>query len=507
MNKIGSPRKAMKVTSLFPMIPIAFLFAWQFYRLLRVTYSGKLKYITSPLPSKLITPTIYNNINISAIPQLISSGPTDALPNTIGMYQFENVCLTKHLTEYDLTGLVYFTPDDTTLLNNPKRCIPCSAPLNHDGGWNGTGRDEKEVNHKCGFETLHAMFASDVQDFAECYSKQSVQRQLEIWGQRYIPHSVVNTVHYYEEPMIHLGFSSNIAHALFDHLLTYLPYWYAFKTQNNWPFSGVTSVAHQGCLNNNNGGWYCETLRAMNAFGPNAMEVFPPSYSRSDHNTTLYCYKKVFINHLALQRTLTYDKQITKPMFDEFRDELFAKFGLKRGRSFHSNNDTNRGNNTKSKRILLYAHEPSGRRVWLGMNDLIADIRPKYNDVEFHVVKDFGAYTIAQQADLFNTYDAHIMVHGAQMANSIFAVDKSLFVELGCKIPTFISNQKFLHLIDGKHIKVEKCEDGRDDERCVVCDNTDDLTYGNFTVTSAGFQSLVDDVLLQLEQGERSVAT
>ena len=202
------------------------------------------------------------------------------------------------------------------------------------------------------------------------------------------------------------------------------------------------------------------------------------------------------MNHLALQRTLRYDEQISKLIMDEFRDMLFARFSLKRERAFHNNinNDSNEG---KPKRILLYAHEASGRRVFLGMNDLISEIRPKYPNVEFSVVGDFGAYSVVEQANLFNTNDAMVMVHGAQMANSIFAVDKSLFVELGCEIPTFIGNEMFMRLLDGRHIQVEECEDGRYDEICVVC-NTTDSVYGNFTMTSKGFQTLIDTVLNEM---------
>ena len=164
------------------------------------------------------------------------------------------------------------------------------------------------------------MFATDVSDFAECYSQHSTQEQLNVWEQRYNPPDAVNAVHYYEEPMIHLSFSDNIGHAFFDHLLTYLPYWHSFRRSGSFPFQSVTSLSYPGCLSSNRG-WYCEVLRAMDAFG-GAIEVYPPSISKDDHNTTLYCYKKVYVNHLALQRTLRYDEQIPKSIMDEFRDLL-----------------------------------------------------------------------------------------------------------------------------------------------------------------------------------------
>ncbi|KAL7545448.1 hypothetical protein ACHAWF_008803 [Thalassiosira exigua] len=183
-------------------------------------------------------------------------------------------------------------------------------------------------------------------------------------------------------------------------------------------------------------------------------------------------------------------------MFDEFRDILFEEFGLERERHFH----VNRGNTTTSKKILLYAHEASGRRVWLGLKELIQKIRPRYEDVVFDEIDDFGAFTVRQQAHVFNRYDAHVMVHGAQMANSIFAVDRTLFVEVGCRIPEFIGNRKFMSLIDGVHKRVEKCRGSNHDASpCVRCVSSG-LVYSNFTMTDLGFQNLVDEVLRMVEQ-------
>ena len=286
--------------------------------------------------------------------------------------------------------------------------------------------------------------------------------------------------------MLHLEFSANIGHALFDHLLSYLPYWHAFKLANNFPFAGVTTSNNRGCLTDG-GGWYCSILRAMRAFGP-AREASPPGDNGSD-NATLHCYKSVTVTHVALQRGLKYPEQIPKSMFDEFRDTMFELFGLQRERQFHAG----QGNATTSRTVLLYAHEPSGRRVWLGMKQLIQDIGPMFKDVQLDVIDDFGALTVREQAHLWNSYDAHIMVHGAQMANSIFTVDGTFFVEIGCRIPTFIGNPKFVRLLDAQHMRVEKCAEGKEDRPCVVCD-TSDLVYGNFTMTEKGFYNLLAEV-------------
>ncbi|KAL7546610.1 hypothetical protein ACHAWF_009943, partial [Thalassiosira exigua] len=229
-------------------------------------------------------------------------------------------------------------------------------------------------------------------------------------------------------------------------MLDVLPYWHAFKLRGSFPFEAVASLSHPKCMTDDEG-WYCSILRAMNAFG-DAVEEYPPGQDGSN-NTTLYCYKNVTLNHVALQRSLAYEQQIPKPMFDDFRDVLFKEFGLDRERRFHFN----RGNAKRSKKILLYAHESSARRVWLGLKRLIQRIRPRYNHVVFDEIDDFGTLKVRQQAQKFNEYDALDMVHGAQMSNTIFSVEKTLFVEVGCAIPEFIGNKKYMTLIDGVYNK------------------------------------------------------
>lgn len=45
---------------------------------------------------------------------------------------------------------------------------------------------------------------------------------------------------------------------------------------------------------------------------------------------------------------------------------------------------------------------------------------------------------------LFNSYDVLVMVHGAQMANNIFALPGTFFIELGCDIPVFLGEKSYL---------------------------------------------------------------
>jgi hypothetical protein len=130
-----------------------------------------------------------------------------------------------------------------------------------------------------------------------------------------------------------------------------------------------------------------------------------------------------------------YTSFLTEQVFDDFRDLLNEKFNLNRKRDYFSMHSTT----NRVKRLLLYSHAPSGRRVWLDMNDQVNKYKhhPKYQDkVYFHIVDDFGSFSTAEQASLFNSADAILMSHGAQMANSIFAVGKATMIQFDVRMRT-----------------------------------------------------------------------
>mmetsp|Transcript_11441 Transcript_11441/g.26839 ORF Transcript_11441/g.26839 Transcript_11441/m.26839 type:complete len:244 (-) Transcript_11441:780-1511(-) len=148
---------------------------------------------------KTLPPTVEVYTNASSFPRLLSSGPHVVNPGTVGLYKFSDVCVTKHQTSSYLRGLVYFLNESDPQLSNPMRCVTCSAPLNHQGGWNGTGRDAKEVGHTCGFECIHAMYARDVEDWNECRVTEKAKHQARVWGQVQYP-VTAEAVHYYKSP-------------------------------------------------------------------------------------------------------------------------------------------------------------------------------------------------------------------------------------------------------------------------------------------------------------------
>mmetsp|Transcript_9719 Transcript_9719/g.21624 ORF Transcript_9719/g.21624 Transcript_9719/m.21624 type:complete len:510 (+) Transcript_9719:77-1606(+) len=415
-------------------------------------------------------PIIYNDM--SQMPNISSSGPNE-VNNMGGLYEYTNVCLTRHISGTELQGILYLQPNDAVLLHNRERCKPRSAPLNH-----------------------HQMVAVNVADYSYCNA------ELKLDEYQHVP-SLVETVHYFEDPVISLNFNMNIGHSLFDYLLVYLPHWYAYRSNNNFPFGGVISHVMDGCLDEDNSFWFCEILRSMNAFGEDAIQL-----PHQPDDGTLYCYKSLYLIHIAhWQKKYAFEGHLTKkPVFDTFRDLLFDEFELKRGREYHLQEKMNETQHSsmRQKRLLFYSHAPSGRRVWNGMNELIERYRnePKYKkEVHFHIVHDFGAYSAREQAALFNEADAIVMVHGAQMGNSIFSVDGTLFVEIGCRIPTYIGNPLYMALLEGQYKIVNRCKGGLNKTICLTCVGKDD-DYDNFTMTSSAFQSMVDDVLVELDDAK-----
>jgi hypothetical protein len=69
------------------------------------------------------------------------------------------------------------------------------------------------------------------------------------------------------------------------------------------------------------------------------------------------------------------------------------------------------------------------RRVWTDVDQTMEFFKPWY-DIED--VLDFGKFPVSVQARMFNKADAMLMVHGAQMANLVFAKPGIAVLELSC---------------------------------------------------------------------------
>jgi len=456
----------------------------------------------------------------SKMKPLYSKGPILWDDEMGGLHLFENVCLTTNIDalryrpqpQTGLRGLIYFT-DEEEMMKNPKRCVPCSNSYAMDN-WEDANKDRKVVGHKCGMNGLHAMYASSVGDWSDCIMEKENAELMEEWGQTQSPLNVT-TIHFFQEPTFLLQFNAlDMEESLFDMLMTYLPHWDKFlEDEDGFPFNSVISHSLEGCLSHSHN-WFCEVLHQMYAFGAKTKEI----PWESDDNT-LYCYKELFYNQVGYQRKLDRDGLINKENFGEFRELLFRKFGLPRRRTVQGrledmeyekkahgkkngdgdNGDAD-GDNTK---IIFYDNKLSEQRVWNQMESLISKAREleKFQHIKFVTVdKDFNDLSVAQQARKFNEADAVIMAQGQHMANAIFAVDGTSFVEVGCKVESLIGNPKFMSLMDGKYRAVEKCndKDGGDDNSavCVKCkDGEDDV---NFTMTPAAFEKLIDDVVASL---------
>ena len=420
-----------------------------------------------------------------------------------GLHVFEDVCITNNIDalryrpmDTTLRGLLYFTNDDA-MLSNDKRCVPCSN-TQHMQDWESINDDEQIVGHKCGLHGLHAMYASSVGDWSECITTEENTKLMKEWGQTQSPLEV-ETVHFFVEPTFLLQFNAlDMEASLFDMLMTYLPHWAKFRNHDDYPFDSVISHSLEGCLSHNHN-WFCEILHQVNAFGP-AKEI----PWEADHNT-LYCFKALFYNQGGYQRNLDHEGMVTKDVFGEFREILFRKFALQRRRNHHAYQkeaaaEGVKASESENTKIIFYDNKLSAKTVWNEMESLITKAREleKYQDIKFVTVDDFSDLTVAEQAKSFNEADAVIMVHGEQMANAIFSVDRTTFVEVGCKVSSLIGNPRFMELMDGNYKSVEKCtgKKGKDDNVCVACEGEggDD----NFTMTPDAFEKMIDDVVKSL---------
>ena len=517
----------------------------------------------------------YNKIRFYDSPSkmlpIVSKGPIPYNEHIGGLHLFENVCLTNNIDalrykpnpETTLRGLIYFKDpkenedDQGSIMTNEKRCVPCS---NHDvmqEDWYDTSTvhtDEKIVKHKCGMEGLHTMYASSVNDWTTCIQHPTNMELMTNFQQTQSPTNV-STIHFFQEPTFLLQFNQyDMEQSLFEMLLTYLPHWdnwlngndededYEESEEENssgntkgFPFDSVISHSLQGCLSHSHN-WFCEILHQMYAFGE-AKEI----PWESDDNT-LYCYRELFYNQVGYQRNLNHEGLVTKENFGEMREMLFRKFALPRRRTVEDrlaekeyekihgggkNKQAANGHEDDTK-IIFYDNKLSDQTVWNQMEVLISKAREleKYSHIKFVTVKDqvFVDLPVAQQARLFNQADAIIMAHGQHMANAIFAVDGTSFVEVGCKVQSLIGQPKFMELMDGKYRAVERrgstspvetsgSTEGDGDEEveeeeegggsrllsddvCVVCKGREDDS--NFTMTPAAFEKLIDDVVASL---------
>lgn len=186
-----------------------------------------------------------------------------------------------------------------------------------------------------------------------------------------------------------------------------------------------------------------------------------------ENSTALICFDKLLTPFLALPRVHRYSAETmpSKEVFDEFRKVVFDKFELPRP---HNGSISQK---VAQKKVLFYAHEQSARRAWTNMDELLTSARnnSKYKDWKFDSVYDFGSLSIQDQAQLFNTYDVLVMVHGAQMANSIFTIKGTVFIEIGCSIPTFLGARTYLSLIDAQYEQVVDCRSSGANKACLEC--------------------------------------
>lgn len=227
---------------------------------------------------------------------------------------------------------------------------------------------------------------------------------------------------------------------------------------------------------------------------------------------------------MGYQRNLDHEGLITRENFGEFREMLFRKFGLPRRRTVEDRleeleydkeqaaknqaqggEEQANGSGNNDTKIIFYDNKLSEHAVWNQMESLVSNVREleKYQHIKFITVdKNFNDLSVAQQARKFNEADAVIMAHGQHMANAIFAVDGTSFVEVGCRVESLIGNPRFMELMDGNYKAVEQCsEEAGEGAVCVVCsEEKEGDEKVQFTMSPAAFDRLIDDVVSGLAE-------
>lgn len=429
--------------------------------------------------------------------EMKSEGPTPADRELGGMHVFENVCLTNNIdsARYEnnpttsLRGLIYFTRDQE---ENLQRCVPCSNSEFMDS-WEGSYKDEKVVKHKCGMNGLHTMYATSAGDWSNCIMEEHNLQLMKQFGQTQSPINVTS-VHFFQAPTFLLQFNAfDMESALFDMLMTFLPFWKKYKG-NEFPWTSLISHSVKGCVSHSHHP-FCELLHQMAAFWEIQDLTWEP-----DENT-LYCYKTLYYNQEGYNRNLQHEGHVTKEAFTGLRETLFNRFGLPRRRSVEARKEDAKieGQDLLGTKIILYDKKSKDETYWTDMEAVITQAKSleKYQDVTFVTVKDFEDLSVAQQARTFNEADAVVMVHGQHMANTIYAVDGTSFVGVGCSgtVP-LVGNPRFMELMDSRYVHVSKCKEDNEDgsEACVVCQN-DHL----FTMTLPAFEKMIDDLMENLK--------
>eukprot|EP00573_Skeletonema_grethae_P002033 CAMPEP_0201691074 /NCGR_PEP_ID=MMETSP0578-20130828/4333_1 /ASSEMBLY_ACC=CAM_ASM_000663 /TAXON_ID=267565 /ORGANISM="Skeletonema grethea, Strain CCMP 1804" /LENGTH=623 /DNA_ID=CAMNT_0048176205 /DNA_START=250 /DNA_END=2121 /DNA_ORIENTATION=- len=431
--------------------------------------------------------------SLDKMEEMKSEGPRPADRELGGMHVFENVCLTNNIDaiSYEnnpttsLRGLIYFTRDQE---NNSQRCVPCSNSEDMDN-WDGTYEDEKAVNHKCGMNGLHTMYATSAGDWSNCIMEEENNQMMKTFGQTQSPTNVTS-VHFFQAPTFLLQFNAfDMESALFDMLMTYLPFWRTFE-KNDFPFDSLISHSVKGCVSHSRHP-FCELLHQMAAF----WEVQDLPWESNEN--TLYCYKTLYVNQEGYNRNLEHDGHVTKEVFGRLREILFNSFGLPRRRTVEDREKDAKieGQDLLGTKIILYDKKSKDETYWTDMEAVVTQAKSleKYQDVTFVVVEEFDDLSVAQQARTFNEADAVVMVHGQHVANAIYAVDGTSFVGVGCfETVPLVGNTKFMELMDSSYRHVSKCQEDNEDgsEACVVCQDDN-----RFTITLPAFEKMIDDVI------------
>ena len=339
-------------------------------------------------------------------------------------------------------------------------------------------------------------------------------------------------------------YRGNIGHQFFDSLLPLVPFLGKylvthaaesdFGVRDSELFSAALALQAHGCPDD--ASIVCFMLRRLGVLegrqdaavteshrgGALAVPVLPQPPAG-----VVFCHERLLVpKHRAFTSGFGAAESRLAPMLRALRQALTrAVLGEAAARAPPANLGLAKG--PRRRRLLIYSHAASSRRVWLDAGEAAAHARAagwegrlegshhsnalvtlasgqglkveslyviSSRTTDLHYLKhDFGGLSFEQQADAFASADAIVMAHGAQAANAIYARNGTAVVELNCRRYSVLENT-LVSSLGHRFALLTQCgrseSDAAENAACITCQAPVDM-MSNFSFSGARLEALL----------------
>jgi len=355
--------------------------------------------------------------------------------------------------------------------------------------------------------TGHAA-AHNLSDYVTCTEQNAIE--LLDRGQRpALPRGGPQAVVYVRGTTLSLAwYRGNIGHQFFDSLLPLVPFLGKylvtraaesdFGVRDSELFSAALALQAHGCPDD--ASIVCFMLRRLGVLegrqdaavteshrgGALAVPVLPQPPAG-----VVFCHERLLVpKHRAFTSGFGAAESRLAPMLRALRQALTrAVLGEAAARAPPANLGLAKG--PRRRRLLIYSHAASSRRVWLDAGEAAAHARAAGWEVRLE--HDFGGLSFEQQADAFASADAIVMAHGAQAANAIYARNGTAVVELNCRRYSVLENT-LVSSLGHRFALLTQCgrseSDAAENAACITCQAPVDM-MSNFSFSGARLEALL----------------